>query len=125
MYVEYFSKEVKKVAIEPTEKQIKYLNEFKDNLFDGIEYYKDLYPKMIKESKEYRDNALSEIEAFRRNLVLFTAKLLRCLRRAPPPKRGKSRSMQNVARFSRDKPTNCLREVLPIMSRTNLLSSQG
>lgn len=71
MYVEYFIKEVLKVSPAPTDKQLAYLNLFKQNMFDGIEYYKSLFPKMADETKEYRDKALEEIEQCRLNIVEF------------------------------------------------------
>jgi hypothetical protein len=69
--VEYFIKEVKKTAINPTEKQKEHLNEFKKNLLEGIEYYKELFPKMLDQTQEYRTRALSELQEFKRRLEAF------------------------------------------------------
>ena len=68
MYVDYFKNEIKEHAIEPTEKQITYFNEFKDNLMDGIEYYRDLFPKMVEETKDYRQKTLDELQFFKKKL---------------------------------------------------------
>jgi len=68
MYVDYFKNEIKEHSIEPTEKQIAYFNEFKDNLMDGIKYYKGLFPKMVKETEEYRKKTLGELQFFKRKL---------------------------------------------------------
>lgn len=73
MYVEYFKKEVEKQAIEPTEHQIAYFNEFKANLMEGIEYYRELFPQMIEETKEYRQRALGELEQFKQKIEQFIA----------------------------------------------------
>lgn len=70
MYIEYFTKEVKK-GIELTDKRIQYLNEFKDNLFDGMNYYRDLFPKMLDETSEYRARSLRELTTFKNNLENF------------------------------------------------------
>lgn len=71
LYVDYFMKEVKKTAPQPTDKQIAYLNEFKNNMLGGIAYYRDLFPQMIHEAEEYRTRALKELEQFRTSLVEF------------------------------------------------------
>ena len=68
MYVEYLKKEIEKHAIEPTEKQIAYLHEFKENLLEGIRYYFELFPKMIEETEEYRQKALDELRDFKKKL---------------------------------------------------------
>lgn len=71
LYVDYFIKEVKKVAPQPTDKQIAYLNEFKMNMQDGISYYRELFPQMIHEAEEYRARALKELEQFNGKLNEF------------------------------------------------------
>lgn len=71
LYVEYFMNEVKKCASKPTEKQSEYLNEFKTNLIEGIEYYRELFPKMVEETEGYRQKALDELQFFKTNLDSF------------------------------------------------------
>lgn len=71
--IEYFFKEVKKVAPAPTQKQIEYVNEFKKNLLEGIEYYRELFPKMIEETEEYRARTLAELQGFKERLESFVA----------------------------------------------------
>ncbi len=73
LYVDYFIKEVKKVAPQPTDKQIAYLNEFKVNMQDGISYYRELFPQMIHEAEDYRGRALKELEQFNGKLSQFIA----------------------------------------------------
>jgi len=73
MYVDYFKKEVMKVAIKPTANQIAYFNEFKTNLMDGIEYSRELFPQMIEEAEEYRQRALDELAQFKENVEQFIA----------------------------------------------------
>ena len=68
MYVDYFKNEIKEHAIEPTEKQINYFNEFKDNLMEGIKYYQDLFPQMIEETNDYRQKTLDELQFFKKKL---------------------------------------------------------
>ncbi|MBP9853237.1 MAG: hypothetical protein KBD53_00040 [Candidatus Omnitrophica bacterium] len=71
MYVDYFIKEVHKTFPQPTEKQTAYLNEFKNNMLDGVEYYRGLFPKMVEETKSYRDRTLKELEEFNQKILIF------------------------------------------------------
>lgn len=69
--VDYFVKEVKKIAPAPTPKQIEYVNEFKKNLLEGIEYYRELFPRMIEETGEYRARTLAQLQEFKERLESF------------------------------------------------------
>lgn len=71
LYVDYFINEVKKCAPKPTDKQIEYLIEFKTNLFEGIEYYRELFPKMVEETEGYRQKILNELQFFKDKLERF------------------------------------------------------
>ncbi len=71
LYVDYFMKEVQKSTPHPTEKQIAYLNEFKNNMIDGMNYYRELFPQMVHETEEYRTRALKELENYRKSLEVF------------------------------------------------------
>lgn len=71
--VEYFVKEVKKIAPAPSQKQIEYVNEFKKNLMEGIEYYRELFPRMIEETEEYRARTLAQLQEFKERLEAFIA----------------------------------------------------
>ena len=74
MYIDYFKKEVLKASVELTEKQCDYVREFLKNLLEGMAYYKSLFPKMVEETKDYRKNALYELQEFKTNLEEFIAK---------------------------------------------------
>ena len=71
MYMEYFSKEVKKALKEPTEKQRQYLLEFRKNLMEGMDYYKTLFPKMVDETFEFRQKMQEELDSFKKQLDAF------------------------------------------------------
>ena len=71
--VEYFVKEVKKIAPAPSLKQIEYVNEFKKNLLEGIEYYRELFPRMIEETESYRAQTLAQLQEFKERLEAFIA----------------------------------------------------
>jgi len=66
--IDFFKKEIQKALPGPSEKQIKYLNEFRKNLLKGIDYYRNLYPQMIEESKDIRQRALADLEAFQERI---------------------------------------------------------
>ena len=68
MYMDHFKAEVQKHAIEPAKKQIDYLNEFKQNLIDGIEYYCQLFPQMAVETSEYQQGTLEQLHQIRQSL---------------------------------------------------------
>jgi len=66
MYVDYLKKEIDKSLNDFSAKKEKYFTEFKSNLLEGIEYYKQLLPKMsfeidsLKKSMEDSLNNLSQ-----------------------------------------------------------------
>ncbi len=68
MYVDHFKAEIRKHAIKPAKKQMDYLNEFKQNLIDGIEYYCQLFPQMVAETSLYRQGALQQLAQIRKSL---------------------------------------------------------
>jgi len=62
MYVDYLKKDINKSLGIMNEQKIKYFTEFKNNLLDGIEYYRKLFPQMTEESVEYRTKMLNDLE---------------------------------------------------------------
>jgi len=64
LYLDYFKKEISTSLPNPTDRQEKYLKEFRQNLSDGIEYYKNLFPTIVKETQKYR-------ESMQRDLLLL------------------------------------------------------
>ena len=63
MYIDYFVKETQKVLPKPTEKQIKYLDEFLHNMCDGITYYAELFPRMVEETEGFRNQLQDELHS--------------------------------------------------------------
>lgn len=61
MYIDYLANDIKKSLPTPTEKQVAYFKEFKQNLDNGIAYYKGLIPKLSEETQAYRDRAKAEL----------------------------------------------------------------
>lgn len=71
MYIDYLRNEVEKNLNSLTEKQTKYFSSFKSNLLQGIEYYKELIPKMVHEAEDFKNRMDEEIETMKFNLVNF------------------------------------------------------
>lgn len=69
MYVDYLKKDITKSLQSMSDQKIRYFTEFKNNLLDGIDYYRELFPQMTEESLEYRTKALNELEAYRQKLL--------------------------------------------------------
>lgn len=55
LYIEYFKKEVAASLPTPNERQAKYLKEFHVNMIDGLNYYKDLIPNIVEETKKCKE----------------------------------------------------------------------
>ena len=69
--IDFLVREIKKMLPCPTPKQIQYLNEFRSNLLDGIEYYQKLFPQMALETQEYRQRALEDLNLLKVRLEEF------------------------------------------------------
>lgn len=63
MYVDYWTKKKEEQLEELTDKQLKYLQTFRDNLQQGISYYKQLIPAMLKDQLEKQAIMLDELMA--------------------------------------------------------------
>ncbi len=68
MYVQYLRKEIQKTLPVVTEKQVRYFQEFRENLHNGIQYYKGLVPKFVLESKKYQETMKEELLRFQAEL---------------------------------------------------------
>jgi len=68
LYVDYLKKDITKSLGIMNEQKIRYFTEFKNNLFEGIEYYRKLFPQMMEESLEYRTKVLNDLEACHQKL---------------------------------------------------------
>lgn len=61
LYIEQWKAEFSKNVHEITEKQTKRLSEFKNNMLEGIAYYKNLIPTMKLETDDYLNNFKNEL----------------------------------------------------------------
>jgi hypothetical protein len=68
LYVDYLKTAAGKSLDEMTVKQNRYLQNFKTNLQDGINYYNDLLPNIKKETQHYKDKMMNELKSFQNML---------------------------------------------------------
>jgi hypothetical protein len=61
LYVDYLKNEIDKCAHILNQKQEKFLNSFRANLLNGINYYKTLAPDLKKETAEYIDRMMCQL----------------------------------------------------------------
>ncbi len=69
MYVDYLRNDIQKSLGTITEQKVKYFTEFKNNLLDGIAYYRGLFPQMTEEANELRIKNLSDLENCHQRLL--------------------------------------------------------
>ncbi len=58
------------------EKQLKYFSEFKNNMNDGIEYYKILFADVMELSEEEKNNILNDLGGLEVELVEINPEVL-------------------------------------------------
>ncbi len=86
IYIEYFMKEIKQAQASLNDKQKKSYQQFLNNLLNGVDYYKGLFPKMLAESKEYHRKAIDELHELRTKLEDFVNSIsFLNIEAAPPP----------------------------------------
>jgi hypothetical protein len=66
--IDFLKSEIEKALSKPTEKDVNYFCEFKMNLFKGIEYYREILPKMIEETAQARRRILKELYGLKAEL---------------------------------------------------------
>jgi len=70
LYIEHYKKDIEQHAQQINDKKKKYLQKFKDQLLLGIEYYKQLVPKLSSQTLAYQQemtSRLTEIELWLRS----------------------------------------------------------
>jgi hypothetical protein len=68
LYVDYLKKDISKHLQDMSDKKVKYVSKFKEQLQIGIDYYKQLIPKITDQSEVYRKKMLFEIEEIEQQL---------------------------------------------------------
>lgn len=62
LYVEYLKKDINKHLQGMSDKKAKYISKFKEQLQLGIDYYKQLVPKITDQTEVYRKKMLNELQ---------------------------------------------------------------
>ena len=65
--IEQFEKLVKERTSD--KKETATIEEFRKNLIDGVEYYRNLIPEIVEETKEFRRDMLLQLEECQRNIL--------------------------------------------------------
>jgi hypothetical protein len=68
LYVEYLKKDISKHLQEMSDKKAKYISKFKEQLQVGIDYYKQLVPKITDQTEIYRKKMLNELQEIEEQL---------------------------------------------------------
>ncbi len=71
LYIDYLKNEVMKNSTEFSSRQNKHWQEFHSNLESGIQYYRELFPKLLAQSESYRQKALYELHLLHQQLENF------------------------------------------------------
>lgn len=61
LYMEYLKKDISRQLQEMNDKKAKYISKFKEQLQNGIDYYKQLVPHITDQTEGYRNNMLKEL----------------------------------------------------------------
>lgn len=71
-YVDYFQGKVSE-SVEPLSLQAEeFLKTFKENLIEGIEYYKKIIPELLEETESLRQKIKEELDAFELRLLSYS-----------------------------------------------------
>lgn len=73
LYIEYLKKDIENCVRDLNDKKRGYLSRFRQQLQKGIEYYKELIPRMSEQPKAYLNKMYRELCEAERRLVISTA----------------------------------------------------
>ncbi|MDD8018390.1 MAG: hypothetical protein PHP42_08455, partial [Bacteroidota bacterium] len=73
LYVDYLKNKINEAQQPLSEKQLKYFQNFQQNLYEGIEYYKQLFADFETKVDVLKGNVLEELEQMRIELLELTA----------------------------------------------------
>lgn len=76
LYLEYLKDKIEESPIPFTEKQTKYLQNFQSNLEDGLQYYKELFPRIIGKVESFKSNILEDLADLEDELNLIKISIL-------------------------------------------------
>ena len=68
MYVDYLENKLREVKAEQDEKQLVYFRKFRENMQEGINYYKQFFARHENKLQEMKKDVFAELEAFAKKL---------------------------------------------------------
>jgi len=68
LYIEYLKKDINQHLVQLNDKKHKYFVKFQEQLQNGIDYYKELIPKLYNETENYRVKTLNELSKLENEL---------------------------------------------------------
>lgn len=71
MYVEYLEEQLKKAQADQDKKQLAYFQKFKQNLQEGISYYKEFFTEHENKLQEMKQDVFAQLEKFGQKLSLL------------------------------------------------------
>jgi hypothetical protein len=69
LYVNYLKKDLERHAKNLTDKKAKYFAKFREQLVQGINYYKNLIPEITNQTLAYRQEMLTQLQAIEMQLA--------------------------------------------------------
>lgn len=72
LYIDYLKKDMAGYVVSLNEKKGKYLQKFKDQLQQGIAYYKEMIPQITGQSQEYLEKMIADLTASEFKLSLLS-----------------------------------------------------
>lgn len=75
LYVTYLKKDINNNLKELTEKKVKYFDKFRNQLLNGINYYKELIPKITNQTENYHKKMMAELIQLETQLSELTTRV--------------------------------------------------
>jgi hypothetical protein len=69
LYIDYLKNEQKKISDQPVAKRTRYLNEFRNNLLEGIGYYRSLVNQQILQLNEREEAFIYELDGMQEEIM--------------------------------------------------------
>jgi len=75
LYVDYFKKDLETNAAKLNDKKKKYLQKFSDQLLAGIDYYREMIPKLLNQTEMYRQEMVCQLKNIEMDLQEYQLKM--------------------------------------------------
>ncbi|MDN5202073.1 hypothetical protein QQ008_11885 [Fulvivirgaceae bacterium BMA10] len=75
MYVHHLKNDLNETLENISRKRLDYLNSFKENLLNGIQYYKDLFSGLLEESEKSKEKIYHQLNAFEQEIISLNIRM--------------------------------------------------